>query len=50
MESMKRMVTGHGLEEQRRDTGDQVPRLEEADEKENCERVMTLANSSTEEL
>ena len=49
MESMKRMVTGQGLEEKRGETRDQVARLEEADERENCERVMTLDNSSTEE-
>ena len=49
MESMKRMVTGQGLEERRGETEDQVARLEEADEKEKCSRVMTLDNSSTEE-
>ena len=49
MESMKRMVTGQGLEENRGETGDQVARLEEADEKEKCERVMAPDNSSTEE-
>ena len=49
MESMKRMVTGEGLEENRGETGDQVARLEEAGEKEKWERVMRLDNSSTEE-
>ena len=48
MDSMKSMVTGQGLEEKIGETGDQVARLEEADEKEKCERV-TLDNSSTEE-
>ena len=46
---MKRMVTGQGLDEKREETGYQVARLEEADEKEKCEHVMTLDNSSTEE-
>ena len=49
MESMKRMVTAQGLEEKQGETGDRVARLEEADEKEKCERVMTPDNSSTEE-
>ena len=39
MEIMKRMVTGQELKEKRGETGDQVARLEEADEKEKCERV-----------
>ena len=34
MESMKRMVTGQGLEEKRGETGDQEATLEEAEEKE----------------
>ena len=42
------MVTRQGLEEKSGETGDQVSRLEEADEKEKCERV-TLDNSSTDE-
>ena len=37
-----------GLEEKGGETGDQVERLEEADENDTCERV-TLDNSSTEE-
>ena len=49
IESMKRMVTGQGLEERRGETEDQVARLEEADEKEKCSCVMTLDNSSAEE-
>ena len=49
MESMKRMITRQGLEEERGITGIQVARLEETDEKEKCERVMTPGNSSTEE-
>ena len=48
MESMKRMITRQGLEEERGVTGIQVARLEETDEKEKCERVMTPGNSSTE--
>ena len=46
VESMKRMITRQGLEEER---GIQVARLEETEEKEKCERVMTPYNSSTEE-
>ena len=34
MESLKRMVTGQGLEEKRGETGDQEATLEEAEEKE----------------
>ena len=49
MESMKRMITREGLEEERRVTGIQVARLEETEEKEKCERVITPGNSSTEE-
>ena len=49
MESMKRMITRQGLEEERGITGIQVARLEETEEKEKCERVMTPGNSSTEE-
>ena len=49
MESMKRMITRQGLEEERGVTGIQVARLEETEEKEKCERVMTPGNSSTEE-
>ncbi len=49
MESMKRMITRQGLEEERGVTGIQVARLEETEEKEKCERVMTPGTSSTEE-
>ena len=49
MDSIKRMITGQGLEEESRETGDQVARLEETEDKEKCERVMTPGNSSTEE-
>ena len=48
MESMKRMITRQGLEEERGITGIQVARLEET-EKEKCARVMKPGNSSTEE-
>ena len=48
MESMKRMITRQGLDEERGVTGIQVARLEET-EKEKCERVMTPRNSSPEE-
>ena len=44
MESMKRMITGQGLEEESGETGDQVARLEEMEEKEKCECVMTPGN------
>ena len=49
MESMKRMITRQGLEEERGETGIQVARLEETEEKDKCGRVMTPGNSSTEE-
>ena len=49
MESMKRMITIQRLEEERGVTGIQVARLEETEEKEKCECVMTPGNSSTEE-
>ena len=49
MESMKRIITRQVLEEERGVTGIQVTRLEETEEKEKCERVMTPGNSSTEE-
>ena len=48
MESMKRMITRQGLEEDRGETGIQVAILEET-EKEKCERMMTPGNSSREE-
>ena len=41
MESMKRVVTGQGLEEESGEEWDQLARLEETEEKEKCERVMT---------
>ena len=41
MDNMKRMITGHGLEEESGETGDQVARREETEEKEKCEPVMT---------
>ena len=49
MESMKRMITRQGLEEEIGVTGIQEARLEETEEKEKCERVMTPGNCSTEE-
>ena len=39
MESLKRMVTGQGLEEIRGETGDQEASLEEAEEKEKEKSV-----------
>ena len=49
MESLKRMVTGQGLEEKRGETGDQEATLEEAEEKEKEKSVgeKTRENSST---
>ena len=49
MESLKRMVTGQGLEEKRGETGDQEASLEEAEEKEKEKSVgeKTRENSST---
>ena len=41
MESLKRMVTGQGLEETSGETGDREATLEETEEKEKCESVMT---------
>ena len=49
MESMMMMITRQGLDEERGETGIQVARLEETEDKEKCERVMTPGNSSTEE-
>ena len=46
MESMKRIVTGQGLEENGEETGDRVTELGEAEEK--CEGAMTPDNNSTE--
>ena len=39
MESLKRMLTGQGLEEKRGETGDQEASLEEAEEKEKEKSV-----------
>ena len=47
LETMKRMITGQGLEEESGETGDQVVGREETEEK--CERVMTTGNILTEE-
>ena len=47
MESLKRMVTGQGLEEKRGETGDQEASLEEAEEKEKSVGEKTRENSST---
>ena len=49
MESMKRMMTRQGLEEERGETEIEVARLDKTEEKKKCERVMTPDNSSTEE-
>ena len=52
MESLKRMVTGQGLEEKRGETGDQEASLEEAEEKEKekCVGEKTRENSSTDNM
>ena len=49
MESLKRMVTGQGLEETSGETGDREATLEETGEKEMCEPVMTPGSILTEE-
>ena len=49
MESLKRMVTGQGLEETSGETGDREATLEEAEEREKCVGEKTQYNSSTEE-
>ena len=49
MDSMKRMITGEGLEEESGETGDQVARREETEEKEKREPVMTPGSILTEE-
>ena len=49
MDSMKRMITGQGLEEESGETGDQVARRGETEEKEKCEPVMTPGSILTEE-
>ena len=48
LDSLKRMITGQGLEEESGETGDQVARREET-EKEKCEPVMTPRSILTEE-
>ena len=49
VESLKRMVTGQGLEETSGDTGDREATLEEAEEREKCVGEKTRDNNSTEE-
>ena len=49
MDSLKRMITGQGLEEEIGETGDQVAGREETEEKEKCERGMTPGNILTED-
>ena len=46
---MKRMITGHGLEGEIQETGDQVAGRGETEEKDKCERMMTPGNILTEE-
>ena len=52
MESLKRIVTGQGLEEKRGETGDQEATLDEAEEKEQekCVGEKTRDNSSTDNM
>ena len=49
MESMKRMITGQGLEESEEKQRIEWKRLGEAEDKEKCEGVTTPDNSSTQE-
>ena len=49
LDSMKRMITGQGLEEESGETGDQVARREETEEKEKREPVRTPGSILTEE-
>ena len=49
MDSLKRMITGQELEEESGETGDQVARRKETEEKEKCEPVMTPRSILTEE-
>ena len=49
MDSLERMITGQGLENESGETGDQVARREETEEKEKCEPVMTPGSILTEE-
>ena len=49
MDSMKRVITGQGLEEESGEAGDQVARWEETEAKEMCEPVMTPGSILTEE-
>ena len=50
MESLKRMVTGQGLEEKRGETGDQEATLEDAEEKEKEKCVGEKTHSSTDNM
>ena len=47
MGSLKRMVTGQGLEETSGETGDREATLEEAEEREKCVGEKTQDNRST---
>ena len=49
LETMKRMITGQGLEDESGETGDPVTGREETEEKEKCELVMPPGNILTEE-
>ena len=49
IDSVKRMITGQGLEEESGETGYQVASLGVTEEKEKGERVMTPGNNSNEE-
>ena len=49
MDSMKMMISGQGLEEEGGETGNQVARREETEEKEKCEPVMSPGSILTEE-
>ena len=49
LDSMERMITGQGMEEESGETGDQVARREETEEKEKREPVRTPGSILTEE-
>ena len=49
MESLKRMVTGQGLEETSGETGDREATLKEAEEREKCVGEKTAERSSSED-
>ena len=49
MDSLKRMITGQELEEESGETGDQVAKREETEEKVKCEPVLTPGSILTEE-